>query len=277
MHFRISAGSCRSNGAAGACAKTLAGTAVEAASAKPAKNVPKGKPVLHSIKGGKNGGKPAPVKTPSKSSPPAQSKTAMMKALAPKPTPAVADDVPVIALNLDPVKLSPAMAAYFKKCQDKLGFVPNVLLAYAFDMTKLETFDALYNDLMLGDYGLTKLEREMIAVAVSSQNHCYYCLTAHGAAVRQYSGNPLLGEHLVMNYRVARLNKRQRAMLDFAVKLTASPGSVEEGDRERLRRAGFTDRDIWDISAVAGFFNMSNRVASATDMRPNAVYHGQAR
>ena len=114
------------------------------------------------------------------------------------------------------------MAAYFKKCQDKLGFVPNVLLAYAFDMAKLETFVAMYNDLMLGDSGLSKLEREMIAVAVSSQNRCYYCLTAHGAAVRQYSGNPLLGEQIVMNYRVARLSKRQRAMLDFAVKLTAA-------------------------------------------------------
>jgi uncharacterized peroxidase-related enzyme len=185
--------------------------------------------------------------------------------------------MPLIALNLAPVKLSPAMSAYFKKCQDKLGFVPNVLLAYAFDMTKLEAFAALYNDLMLGESGLSKLEREMIAVAVSSQNRCYYCLTAHGASVRQYSGNPLLGEHLVMNYRVARLSKRQRAMLDFAVKLTASPWSVEDNDRERLRRAGFTDRDIWDISAVAGFFNMSNRVASATDMRPNPVYHRQAR
>jgi uncharacterized peroxidase-related enzyme len=183
----------------------------------------------------------------------------------------------VIALNLDPVKLSPAMSAYFKKCQDKLGFVPNVLLAYTFDMAKLETFAALYNDLMLGNSGLSKLEREMIAVAVSSQNRCYYCLTAHGAAVRQYSDNPLLGEHLVMNYRVARLNRRQRAMLDFAVKLTASPWAVEEGDRERLRRAGFTDRDIWDISAIAGFFNMSNRVASATDMRPNTKYHASAR
>jgi uncharacterized peroxidase-related enzyme len=80
-----------------------------------------------------------------------------------------------------------------------------------------------------------------------------------------------------MNYRVARLNRRQRAMLDFAVKLTAQPGSIEEGDRERLRRAGFSDRDIWDIAGVAGFFNMSNRVASASDMRPNKVYHGQAR
>ena len=152
-----------------------------------------------------------------------------------------------------------------------------MLVAYAFDMTKLETFVAMYNDLMLGESGLSKLEREMIAVAVSSQNRCYYCLTAHGAAVRQYARDPLLGEQMVMNYRAARLNKRQRAMLDFAVKLTTQPGNLEETDRERLRRAGFSDRDIWDISAVTGFFNMSNRVASATDMRPNTVYHGQAR
>jgi len=242
--------------------------------------------VLRAIKGGKSPPPKAAAKKPA-APPPAQSKSsqsklAMMKALSAKPvpaksTPTAPDDVPVIALNLEPGKLSPAMTAYFKKCQDKLGFVPNVLLAYAFDNTKLETFAAFYNDLMLGESGLSKLEREMIAVAVSSQNRCYYCLTAHGASVRQYSGNPLLGEHLVMNYRAARLNRRQRAMLDFAVKLTAQPWSVEEGDRERLRRAGFTDRDIWDISAVVGFFNMSNRVASATDMRPNAVYHRQAR
>jgi uncharacterized peroxidase-related enzyme len=199
------------------------------------------------------------------------------KSASAKAVPAVADDAPIVALNLPAGKLSPAMAAYFKKCQDKLGFVPNVLAAYAFDNAKLEAFVAMYNDLMLGESGLSKLEREMIAVAVSSHNRCYYCLTAHGAAVRQYSGNPLLGEQIVMNYRVARLNKRQRAMLDFAMKLTASPGSIEEGDRERLRRAGFSERDIWDIASIIGFFNMSNRVASATDMRPNAVYHGQAR
>jgi len=227
--------------------------------------IDKSQPVLRAIKGGKA----VSVKMPA-AKPPA-------KAALAKPVSAAADDVPVIGLNLEVAKLSPAMAAYFKKCQDKLGFVPNVLLAYAFDMAKLEPFVAMYNELMLGDSGLSKLEREMVAVAVSSQNRCYYCLTAHGAAVRQYSGNPLLGEHLVMNYRVARLNKRQRAMLDFAVKLTASPASVEEGDRERLRRVGFTERDIWDISAVTGFFNMSNRVASATDMRPNTAYHGQAR
>jgi len=259
-------------------ANKAAKTAGKAASAKPAK----GKPVLRAIKGGKAA--PAKASPPKPAAKPVALKPvpAAKPAVAPKPfplkpPPAVADDVPVIALNLEQAKLSPAMAAYFKKCQDKLGFVPNVLVAYAFDNTKLETFVALYNDLMLGDSGLSKLEREMIAVAVSSQNRCYYCLTAHGAAIRQMSGNPLLGEQIVMNYRAARLNKRQRTMLDFAVKLSAQPWSVEEADRERLRRAGFTDRDIWDISAVAGFFNMSNRVASATDMRPNQVYHGQAR
>jgi uncharacterized peroxidase-related enzyme len=187
------------------------------------------------------------------------------------------DDARVMALNLPPAKLSPAMEAYFKKCEEKLGFVPNVLLAYAFDNAKLEAFAAFHNDLMLSPSGLSKLEREMIAVAVSSQNRCYYCLTAHGAAVRTYSGDPALGELMAMNYRAAKLTKKQRAMLDFAVKVTNASYAIDEEDRETLRRAGFTDRDIWDIAAVAGFFNMSNRVASATDMRPNAVYHGQGR
>jgi uncharacterized peroxidase-related enzyme len=198
---------------------------------------------------------------------------------APKPRiPATAgDDTVITALDLPPEQLSPEMAAYFAKCEEKLGFVPNVLKAYAFDPAKLSAFGAMYNDLMLAPSGLTKLEREMIAVAVSSHNQCYYCLVAHGAAVRQLSGDPALGELMAMNYRAARLSRRERAMLDFAVKLTAEPWRIEEQDREELRRAGFTDRDIWDIAAVAGFFNMSNRVASATDMRPNSVYHGQAR
>ena len=190
---------------------------------------------------------------------------------------ATADDTVITALALKPDRLSPAMQGYFAKCQEKLGFVPNVLSAYAFDNAKLEAFVAMYNDLMLSPSGLSKLEREMIAVAVSSHNRCYYCLVAHGAAVRALSGDPPLGELMAMNYRAARLSKRQRAMLDFAMKLTAEPWAVEERDRDALRRSGFSDRDIWDIAAVAGFFNMSNRVASATDMRPNTVYHGQAR
>jgi uncharacterized peroxidase-related enzyme len=198
---------------------------------------------------------------------------------APKPRIAATegDDTVITALNLRPEKLSPEMAAYFAKCEEKLGFVPNVLKAYAFDTAKLAAFVAMYNDLMLAPSGLSKLEREMIAVAVSSHNRCYYCLVAHGAAVRNLSGDPALGELMAMNHRAVRLSRRERAMLDFAVKLTAEPWRIEEEDREALRRIGFTDRDIWDIAAVAGFFNMSNRVASATDMRPNSVYHGQSR
>ncbi|HYP10721.1 MAG TPA: peroxidase-related enzyme [Xanthobacteraceae bacterium] len=187
------------------------------------------------------------------------------------------DDRNVTALKLKPEELTPEMAAYFAKCEEKLGFVPNVLKAYAFAMPKLSAFVAMYNDLMLAPSGVSKLEREMIAVAVSAHNRCYYCLVAHGAAVRQLSGDPPLGELMIMNYRAARLSGRERAMLDFAVKLTGEPWLMEEEDRARLRRAGFSDRDIWDIASVAGFFNMTNRVASATDMRPNSVYHGQAR
>lgn len=194
-----------------------------------------------------------------------------------RPRATATDDTAITALKLPPAPLSSEMAAYFAKCEEKLGFTPNVLRAYAFDMAKLSAFVAMYNDLMLAPSGLSKLEREMIAVAVSSHNRCYYCLVAHGAAVRQLSGDPPLGELMVMNYRAARLSKRERAMLDFAVKLTAQPWLVEEEDRARLRQAGFSDRDIWDIAAVAGFFNMTNRVASATDMRPNSVYHGQSR
>lgn len=211
-------------------------------------------------------------------------KTAALRAGAAKKTAPVGemiqgrdDDIVFLALSLPEAKRSPSMEAYFQKCEEKLGFVPNVLKAYAFDMAKLEAFVAMYNDLMLGPSGLSKLEREMIAVAVSSHNRCYYCLVAHGAAVRQLSNEPQLGELMVMNYRSARLSKRQRSMLDFSVKLTSQPWLVEEPDRENLRRVGFSDRDIWDIAAVAGFFNMTNRVASATDMRPNTVYHAQAR
>ena len=184
----------------------------------------------------------------------------------------------VTALDLPMVDPLPeATQKYFDICQEKLGLIPNVLKAYAFDIDKLNSFAAMYNDLMLADGGLTKLEREMIAVVVSSINKCYYCLVAHGAAVRELSGTPELGEALVMNYRVADLDPRQRAMLDFAAKMTEGSAKIEEPDRQALRDVGFSDRDIWDIASVTGFFNMTNRVASATDMRPNAEYHSAHR
>ena len=177
----------------------------------------------------------------------------------------------------EPAALDDDLKAIWAKCVEKLGFVPNVYSALSLRPQRLRNFMAAYNEIMLAPSGLTRLEREMVAVVVSSANRCYYCLVAHGAAVRQLSGDAALGELMAMNYRAARLSRRERAMLDFAVKVTVESWKIEEDDREELRRAGFTDRDIWDIAAVASFFNMSNRMASATDMRPNSVYHGQAR
>ena len=181
------------------------------------------------------------------------------------------------ALDIPATKLTPELRAYFDKCQEKLGFIPNVLRAYAFDNAKLRAFIDMADDLMLADSGVSKLEREMIATAVSAVNHCHYCLTAHGAAVRQRAKDPVMGELMAQNYRAADLPARQVAMLDFAVKLTEHPDKMVEADRAALRSAGFTDRDIWDIAAVASFYNMSNRLAAATEMRPNAEYHSVAR
>jgi uncharacterized peroxidase-related enzyme len=182
------------------------------------------------------------------------------------------------ALAMPPrAKLTGELAAYFAKCEEKIGFVPNVLEAYAFDAVKLKAFIDMVDDLMLGESGLSKTEREMIAVAVSAVNHCHYCLTAHGAALRQRSKDPDLAETIAQNYRAANLSGKQMAMLDFAVKLTEQPDKMVEADRQTLRSAGWSDRDIWDIAATAAFYNMSNRMAAATEMRPNAEYHGMAR
>ena len=182
------------------------------------------------------------------------------------------------ALDIAPeAELSAETLSYFELCEEKLGLIPNVLKAYAFNETKLRAFTDMYNDLMLGASNLSKLEREMIAVAVSSINKCFYCLVAHGAAVRQFSGDPALGEMMVMNFRIAPLEAKQMAMLEFAAKLTEDPARIVEADRQALRAAGWGDRDIWDIANVAGFFNMTNRVAAATDMRPNEDYHAMAR
>ncbi len=166
---------------------------------------------------------------------------------------------------------------YFQICQEKLGMIPNVLTAYSQNLKQLEGFTRLYNELMLGEGELSKLEREMVAVVVSSENKCFYCLVAHGAAVRVLSGDPVLGEHMVMNYRSAKLDKRQRAMLDFTSHLTRSPATVTEEDTQALRDAGLSDSAIWDLSNLIGFYNMSNRVAIASDMQPNPEYHSQSR
>jgi uncharacterized peroxidase-related enzyme len=183
-----------------------------------------------------------------------------------------------LKLPIPPRKaLDPDLRKYFAVCDEKLGFLPNVLKVYSFDQKKLRAFIGMYNDLMLGDSRLSPLEREMIAVVVSSANRCYYCLTAHGQAVREMSGDPSLGEALVMNYRIARIPRRQRAMLDFAHQLTVDPTADAAPARQKLRKAGFSDRDLWDIIAVTAFFNMTNRLAAATDMMPNEEYLAASR
>ena len=180
----------------------------------------------------------------------------------------------VTALNLPEMDPMPDnIRKYFKLCEDKLGLVPNVLKAYAFNEAKLNAFTGMYNDLMLGESNITPLEREMIAVVVSSINRCYYCLVAHGNSVRKLSKNPELGEQMAINYRLADLKPNQRAMMDFAVKMTEESYKIEENDRQTLRDNGYSDQDIWDIASIASFFNMSNRMASAIDMRPNVEYH----
>ena len=166
---------------------------------------------------------------------------------------------------------------YLNIVNEKIGFIPNVLAAFSKFPKQFEGFTKLYNSLMLGESGLTKLEREMIAVTVSSENHCFYCLVAHGSAVRELSNDPQLGERIAANFRSAELPEKQLELLNFTKKLTRDPSEISESDRTKLREVGYTDRDIWDISAIVGLFNMTNRLASATEMEPNDNYHNIAR
>ncbi len=162
---------------------------------------------------------------------------------------------------------------YFKICEEKLGLVPNVLQAYSLRPNRLRKFIDVYNEIMLGESKLTKLEREMIAVVVSSCNRCYYCLVAHGQAVRQLSDNEELGEMLVMNYRVAKLDNRMRAVLDFAWNLSESPAHTSDDDRQALFDVGIGNEEYFDICETVAFFNMTNRMAHGVDMMPNSQYH----
>ena len=173
----------------------------------------------------------------------------------------------------DPATLDADLQAIWAKCMEKLGFVPGVYSAYSLKPQRLRNFMAMFGEVMFAESALSKLEREMIAVVVSSANRCYYCLVAHGAEVRRLSGDPELGEMMALNYRVAPLVARQRAMLDYAWKLTATPWLIDETDREALRAQSFENGDIFDISETVGFYNLSNRMAAATDMMPNREYH----
>lgn len=159
----------------------------------------------------------------------------------------------------------------------KTGFVPNVFLAYAWKPDHFRAFFQFYDALMRGESGLSRAEREMIVVAVSAVNACTYCTVAHGAALRILSKKPHLADQVTANYRHADITPRERAMLDFAIKVTSHSGAIEPADLEAMRGHGFTDSDIWDIGSVAAFFNLSNRMANLAGMRPNAEFYTMGR
>ena len=157
------------------------------------------------------------------------------------------------------------------------GGVDNILKIHSLNPESLAAHVKLYKTLMYGKSPLRRTEREMIAVVVSSLNKCFYCQVAHGASVRELSSNPELSEELIMNYNIANITEKDKMMLQFSEKLTLYSHKIEDDDRNVLRKAGFSDEDIWDIISVVGFFNMSNRIASGTKMIPNKEYHSAGR
>lgn len=161
--------------------------------------------------------------------------------------------------------------------QEKSGFIPNTFIVLAHRPDEFRAFFGYYDALMLKESGLSKAEREMIVVATSAVNSCEYCVVAHSAILRIYTKDPLIGDQIAINYRKAPLTPRQRAMLDFAVKVAAESHKVEQSDFDVLRLQGFGDEDIWDIGAVAALFALSNRMANLTGMRPNREFYGLGR
>ena len=178
---------------------------------------------------------------------------------------------------LDYGEMDPDVRALLQKAEGRLGFCPNVFRAYAWRPSHFLKWFAHYNEIMTGPSGLTRAEREMISVAVSMQNRCLYCLVAHGATLRQLTGDPVLADRITLDYRRAGLAPRERAMLDYALKITSRMEDCSADDIEQLKGHGFADEEIWDIAEVASMFNYTNRLAAATGQLPNPEYNGLAR
>jgi uncharacterized peroxidase-related enzyme len=157
--------------------------------------------------------------------------------------------------------------------QEKAGFIPNVFLTLAHRPEEFRAFFAYHDALMLRESGLTKAEREMIVVATSSANDCLYCVVAHGAILRIYAKNPYVADQVAVNHREAQISARQKAMLDFALKVATRSAEIVEADFAALRAHGFSDEDIWDIGAITAFFALSNRMAGLIAMRPNDEFY----
>jgi len=157
--------------------------------------------------------------------------------------------------------------------QEKAGFVPNVFLTFAHRPAEFRAFFAYHDALLLRESGLTKGDKEMIIVATSGINRCLYCVVAHGALLRIYEKNPLVADQVAVNHRKADITPRQRAMLDFAVKVTSESHLVGDADFAALREHGFSDDDAWDIAGIAALFGLSNRIANVSSMRPNDEFY----
>lgn len=177
--------------------------------------------------------------------------------------------------NLD--ELPEDLRTLVLEVQEKTGFIPNVFLALAHRPDECRAFFAMHDALMLRKSNLTKAEKEMIVVTVSAGNECHYCVVAHGAILRIVSKNSLLADQLAINYRKADISPRQRAMLDFALKVSQASAAIGDDDFELLRSYDFDDEDIWDIGGISAFFCLSNRMANLTSMRPNEEFYGMAR
>ena len=171
----------------------------------------------------------------------------------------------------------PDVRSLFERAREKLGFIPNVFKVYAARPERFKKWRVHFNEVTLGESEITQAEREMIAVVVSAENHCLYCLTAHGAGLRQQLGDQVLGDRITLDYRRAGLDERTTAMLDYAVKITTRPVECSAADIERLRSLGFSDAAIFDIIETAAMYNFTNRIASATGMLPNREYHSLGR
>ena len=173
--------------------------------------------------------------------------------------------------------LEPDMRLMLEEIQEKTGFIPNVFMALAHRPDELRAFAAYHDALMKRDSGLSKAEREMIVIATSAENSCLYCIISHGAILRIYSKHPTLSDQIAANYRKADLTDRQKAMLDFAVKICNRSAEVGEEDFAELHAHGFSDEDIWDIGAITALFALSNRMANLTSMLPNDEFYNMAR
>src|SRR3954452_19565897 len=161
--------------------------------------------------------------------------------------------------------------------QEKSGFIPNVFLTFAYRPDEFRAFFAYHDALMEKDSGVSKAEREMIVVATSSANQCHYCVIAHGAILRIRAKNPVIADQIAVNYRKADVTPRQRAMLDFAMKVSAEAHTISEADFVEIAGHGFSEEDIWDIAAISAFFALSNRMANVTAMRPNDEFYMMGR